>query len=160
MLRPRSDLGCAVENRHGLAFTGDVSLVSDTAERNTALELVDAYRPGLRRITLGADKLFDVEDFVEAQLQHKVAPHIAIDGHLSKTGKPRKTAVDARTTRHAGYAVSLRCRKRFEGVFGWIKSFARLTQVKVRGLAKVRVVFLFTFAAYNLVRRQKLLAAT
>lgn len=149
-----------MENRHGLAVTGDVSLASGTAERDTALELIDDYRPGQRRITLGADKLFDVEDFVEALRQRKVTPHIAIDGHLSKTGKPRKTAIDGRTKRHPGYAVSLRCRKRIEEVFGWIKSVAGLSQVKVRGLSKVRAVFLFAIAAYNLVRLPKLLAAT
>src|SRR6266702_1454069 len=118
------------------------------------------HRPGERRITLGADKLFDVEAFVAALRDRKVTPHIAIDGHLTKTGKRRKTAIDARSLRHPGYALSQRCRKRIEEVFGWIKTVAGLAQVKVRGLAKVQAVFIFAIAAYNLVRIPKLLETT
>ncbi len=76
--------------------------------------------------------------FVEELRSRSVTPHIAIDGHLSKTGKPRKTATDLRTTRHAGYAVSQRCRKRLEEVFGWIKASADLAKVKLRGRARRR----------------------
>jgi hypothetical protein len=126
----------------------------------TALELIDRYRHGTSRITLGADKLFDVQAFVEALRERKVTPHIAIDGHLTKTGKRRKTAIDGRTLRHAGYAISQCCRKRIEEVFGWIKTVAGLSQGKVRGLAKAQAVFIFAIAAYNLVRIPKLLEAT
>jgi len=126
----------------------------------TALDLIGRHRPGERRITLGADKLFDVEAFVAALRDRKVTPHIAIDGHLTKTGKRRKTAIDARSLRHPGYAISQRCRKRIEEVFGWIKTVAGLAQVKVRGLAKVQAVFIFAIAAYNLVRIPKLLETT
>jgi transposase len=149
-----------MENRHGLAVTGDVTQATGTAERMTALDLIDRYRQGAWRITLGADKGFDVEAFVEALRERKVTPHIAIDGHLTKTGKRRKTAIDGRTLRHAGYAISQCCRKRIEEVFGWIKTVAGLNQVKVRGLAKVQAVFIFAIAAYNLVRIPKLLEAT
>jgi len=98
-----------------------------TAERQKALELVDRCRGRRRRrITLGADKAYDVTPFVHELRARSVTPHIAIDGHLSKTGKQRKTAVDGRTTRHAGYDISQRCRKRIEEVFGWIKSSAGL----------------------------------
>uniref|UniRef100_Q07TT4 Transposase DDE domain-containing protein n=1 Tax=Rhodopseudomonas palustris (strain BisA53) TaxID=316055 RepID=Q07TT4_RHOP5 len=86
-----------------------------------------------------------------------VTPHIAIDGHLSKTGKPRKTAIDRRTLRHAGYAVSQRCRKRIEEVFGWIKASAGLAKVKLRGRARVDAAFNLALAAYNLIRLPKLL---
>ncbi len=147
-----------MENRNGLAVAGDVTPAAGTAERATALDLVDTYRPSGRRITLGADKAFDVEGFVDALRERKVTPHIAIDGHLTKTGKRRKTAIDGRTLRHPGYAVSQCCRKRIEEVFGWIKTIAGLAQVKVRGLAKVQAVFTFAIAAYNLVRIPKLLA--
>ena len=149
-----------MENRQGLAVTGEVSQASGTAERDTDIAMIDSHRPGRRRITLGADKLFDAEAFIEDLRQRNVTPHVAIDGHLSKTGKPRKTTIDKRTTRHPGYAVSLRCRKRIEEVFGWIKSVAGLDQIKVRGLDKLRAAFLFAIAAYNLVRLPKLLAAT
>jgi hypothetical protein len=88
-----------------------------------------------------------------------VTPHIAIDGHLSKTGVPRKTAIDGRTLRHAGYAVSQRCRKRIEEVFGWIKGAAGLRKVKLRGRVRVDAVFTIALAAYNLIRLPKLLGA-
>jgi transposase len=148
-----------MENRNGIAVAGDVTRATGTAERETALDLIDRHRPGRRRITVGADKGFDIEGFVRALRERKVTPHIAIDGHLSKTGKQRKTAVDGRARRHAGYDVSQRCRKRIEEVFGWIKTTGGVAQVKVRGLAKVQAVFTFAILAYNLVRLPKLLAA-
>ena len=149
-----------MENRNGLAVAGDVTRASGTAERDTALDLIDGRRPSQRRITVGGDKGYDVEGFVCALRERKVTPHIAIDGHLSKTGKPRKTAVDERTLRHPGYAISQCCRKRIEEVFGWIKTTGGLAQLKVRGLAKVQAVFTFAILAYNLVRIPKLLEAT
>ena len=148
-----------MENRNGLAVAGDVTRASGTAERDTALDLIDSHRPGRRRITVGGDKGFDVEGFVCALRERAVTPHIAIDGHLSKTGKSRKTAIDERTLRHAGYDISQRCRKRIEEVFGWIKTTGGVAQVKVHGLAKVQTVFTFAILAYNLVRIPKLLAA-
>ena len=146
-----------MENRNGLAVKGDVTRASGTAERETALDLIDRHRASRRRITVGGDKLFDVEGFVHALRDREVTPHIAVDGHLSKTGKPRQTAIDGRTLRHAGYAISQCCRKRIEEVFGWIKTTGGMAQLKVRGLAKVRAVFTFAIVAYNLVRIPKLL---
>ena len=148
-----------MENRNGLAVTGDITQASGTAERATALDLIDGHRRGKRRITVGGDKGFDVESFVQELRERNVTPHIAIDGHLTKTGKRRKTAIDQRTLRHPGYAISQCCRKRIEEVFGWIKTTGGLAQVKVRGLAKVRTVFIFALLAYNLVRIPKLLGA-
>jgi transposase len=148
-----------MENRNGIAVAGDVTQATGMAEREAALDLIDGHRPGRRRITLGGDKGFDVEDFVQALRERKVTPHIAIDGHLSKTGKRRKTAVDGRTLSHAGYDISQRCRKRIEEVFGWIKTTGGVAQVRVRGLAKVEAVFTFTILVYNLIRIPKLLAA-
>ena len=149
-----------MENRNGLAVIGDVTQATGKAERATALDLIDGHRPGKRRITIGGDKGFDVESFVEALRERNVTPHVAIDGHLTKTGKRRKTAIDQRTLRHPGYAISQRCRKRIEEVFGWIKTTGGVAQVKVRGLDKVRAVFMFAIVAYDLVRIPKLLAAT
>lgn len=146
-----------MENRHGLVVGGGASLATGTAEREEALALVDRRR-GRRRITLGADKAYDVADFVASLRSRSVSPPIAIDGHLSKTGKPRKTAVDGRVTRHVGYAISQRCRKRIEEVFGWIKAAAGLAKVKLRGRARVDAVFTLALAAYNLIRLPKLLA--
>ena len=87
-----------------------------------------------------------------------VTPHIAIDGHLTKTGKRRKTAIDGRTTRHAGYAASQRCRKRIEEVFGWIKSSAGQAKTKFRARDRVASQFILALAAYNLIRLPRLLA--
>lgn len=147
-----------MENRHGLAVAGVASLATGTAERETALELLDRRQTG-HRITLGADKAYDVMAFIGDLRSRAVTPHIAVDGHITKTGKQRRTAIDGRTTRHAGYEISQRCRKRIEEVFGWIKSSAGLAKVKVRGRARVDAVFTLALAAYNLIRLPKLLAA-
>ena len=151
-----------MENRNGLAVLGGVSQASGTAEREVALAMIDRVidrRERAKRVTLGADKAYDVSQFVQDLRDRSVTPHIAIDGHVRKTGKPRKTAVDARTTRHEGYGISQRCRKRIEEVFGWIKSSAGLAKVKLRGLIRVDGVFVLALAAYNLIRLPKLLAA-
>lgn len=148
-----------MENRHGLVVGGCLTRASGTAEREAALALVDSLpERGGRRITLGADKAYDVAAFVTDLRRRSVTPHIAVDGHLTKTGKRRKTLIDRRTLRHAGYAISQRCRKRIEEVFGWIKSAAGLTQVKLRGRAKVETAFTLALAAYNLIRLPRLLA--
>ena len=147
-----------MENRHGLAVGGVASLATGTAERETALDLLDR-RQASHRITLGADKAYDVTAFIGDLRSRSVTPHIAIDGHITKTGKQRRTAIDGRTTRHVGYEVSQRCRKRIEEVFGWIKSSAGLAKVKMRGRARVDAVFTLALAAYNLIRLPKLLAA-
>jgi transposase len=150
-----------MENRHGLAVAGGVSQATGTAERDKALELIDDYRgDSERRITLGADKAYDVTQFVHELRGRSVTPHIAVDGHLTKTGKRRKTAVDGPTTRHVGYDISQRCRKRIEEVFGWIKSSAGLAKVKLRGRDRVDAAFTLALAAYNLVRLPKLLVAS
>jgi transposase len=149
-----------MENRHGLAVSGGISAANGTAEREMALALVDRRRGrSKRRITLGADKAYDVTAFVQNLKGRSVTPHIAINGHLSKTGKRRKTAIDKRTLRHAGYAVSQVCRKRIEEVFGWIKSSAGLAKVKLRGRARVDAAFTMALAAYDLIRLPKLLGA-
>jgi transposase len=147
-----------MENRHGLAVDGLVTQATGTAEREATLAMLDR-RPRRRRITLGADKAYDVRGFVEDLRRRRVTPHVAIDGHVRKSGKPRASAVDGRTTRHGGYAVSQRCRKRIEEIFGWAKSAAGLAKVKLRGRARVEAVFTLALAAYNLIRLPKLLAA-
>jgi transposase len=150
-----------MENRNGLAVDAALTHATGTAEREAAMAMLDRRKrkkKSKRRITLGADKAYDVTDFVEDLRQREVTPHIAINGAVSKLGTVRKTAVDRRTTRHAGYAVSQILRKRIEEVFGWIKTQAGLAKIKVRGLAKAAAVFTFAVAAYNLIRIPKLLA--
>ena len=150
-----------MENRHGLAVDGVVTQATGTAEREATLAMLDR-RPNRRRITLGADKAYDVKGFIADLRRRRVTPHIAIDGHVrstAKISKPRSSAVDRRTTRQAGYAISQRCRKRIEEVFGWAKSSAGLAKIKLRGRRKVEAAFTLGLAAYNLIRLPKLLAA-
>lgn len=148
-----------MENRHGLAVDGMVTPATGTAEREAALQMLDR-RPSRGRVTLGADKAYDVFDFIGELRTRRVTPHVAIDGHVTKTGKRRKTALDGRTTSHPGYAVSQRCRKRIEEIFGWAKSAAGLAKVKLRGRARVDAVFTLALCAYNLIRLPKLFGAT
>jgi hypothetical protein len=108
--------------------------------------------------TLGADKGYDAEAFVEGLKARGIAPHIAINGTVSKNGVARKTAVPSEVAASVGYAISQRLRKRIEEGFGWTKTVGGLAQVKVRGLDKVRAAFIFAMAAYNIVRLPKLMA--
>ena len=148
-----------MENRNALLVKVRLGEASGTAERTQALALIESHCLGTRRVTLGADKAYDVTDFIGALRERNVTPHIAVDGHLTKTGKRRKTAIDARTTRHAGYAISQVIRKRIEEPFGWIKTVAVLRKTRHRGAARVGWMFTLAAAAYNLVRIPKLLAA-
>ena len=147
-----------MENRNGLVVGGRVTSATGTAEREAALALVDRARTSSRRITLGADKAYDVAQFVTALRDRTVSPHIAIDGHVRVTGRPRKTLIDRRATRHPGYGLSQRCRKRIEEVFGWVKGAAGLAKVKLRGRLRVDTAFTLALAAYNLIRLPRLLA--
>lgn len=146
-----------MENRNALIVQTGLTAASGTAEREMALRLIQRHRPGARRITLGADKAFDVWDFVHELRARNVTPHIAIDAHLTKTGKRRKTAIDARTTRHPGYGISQRIRKRIEESFGYIKTVANLRKTRHRGIQRVGFMFTMAAAAYNLARIPKLL---
>jgi transposase len=148
-----------MENRNALLVQARLGEATGTAERKQALALIDGRRPGTRRVTLGADKAYDVTEFIVALRERNVTPHIAIDGHLTKTGKRRKTAIDTRTTRHAGYAISQVIRKRIEEPFGWIKTVAVLRKTRHRGAARVGWMFTLAATAYNLVRIPKLLTA-
>lgn len=146
-----------MENRNGLAVAGMVTHATGTAEREAASELSADLAEGA---TLGADKGYDVEAFVEELKERKIVPHVAINGTVSKTGEVRKTAVPAEVATSPGYTASLRCRKRIEEIFGWIKTTAGFTQLKVRGLDKVKAAFTFALVAYNIVRLPKLLGST
>ena len=153
-----------MENRHGLVVGGLVSLATGTAEREAALAMVDRHRPmdrkgGRRRITLGGDKGFDVAEHVGDLRRRKVTPHIAVQDHLSKTGKRRKTLIDGRTTRHPGYAISQVIRKRIEEIFGWVKVQGGQQKTRFRGRRRVEASFTLALAACNLIRLPRLLEA-
>jgi transposase len=148
-----------MENRNGLVARSCLTHATGTAERDAALALVDQMAPG-RRITLGADKGYDVAGFIAALRERRVTPHVAVDGRVSKLGKQRASGVDGRTMRHAGYAASQRVRKRIEEVFGWLKGSAGFRQTKHRGRERVGWQFNLAITGYNLIRLPKLLATT
>jgi hypothetical protein len=143
-----------MENRHGLLVDACLTLADGHAERVAALHMIEprADRPG--RITLGADKAYDTEDFVNELRSMKVTPHV------TQNTSGRSSAIDGRTTRHGGYGVSLRIRKRIEEAFGWIKTVGGQQKTKFRGRDRVGWAFTFAAAAYNLVRLPKLLTAS
>ena len=148
-----------MENRNGLVVQAHLTEASGTAEREAAIVMLDQQSPGsTRRITLGADKGYDVASFVSDLRQMVVTPHIARHDAPTKTGKRRMTSITGCTTRHPGYAISQRVRKRIEEAFGWAKSIAGLAKTKLRGTKRVAFKFTFTMAAYNLIRMPKLLA--
>lgn len=147
-----------MENRNGLIVDAQITHATGTAEREAALAMIERTRKPGKRVTLGADKLFDASPFVSDLKARAITPHIAINGSVSKLGKVRKTAVDGRTTRHAGYAVSQRIRKRIEEAFGWAKTIGGIAKLKLRGLARADAAFTFRMIAYNLIRIPKLVA--
>jgi transposase len=147
-----------MENRNGLIVDAELTRASGTAEREAALVMLDRSRGRRRRITVGGDKGFDVRAFVDDLRERNATPHIARDDHLTKTGKRRTSPIDRRVTRHPGYAVSLRIRKRIEEGFAWIKTIGGLAQTRHRGVARVGWMFTLTAVAYNLIRLPKLLA--
>lgn len=147
-----------MENRNGLIVDARLTLASGTAEREAALAMLKPRAK--RRITVGADKAYDVSAFVNDLRRCNITPHIAVNNHITKTGKRRKSAIDGRTTRHAGYAVSQTIRKRIEEGFGWVKSVGGLAKTRHRSSERVGWMFTLNLAAYNLVRIPKLLEPT
>jgi transposase len=142
-----------VENRNGLIINTEVFLANGTAERDAALVMLEQIA-GAHRVTVGADKAYDTKDFVAECRNMQVTPHVA--QNVRRSGG---SAIDERTTRHEGYAISQRKRKRIEESFGWLKTIALMRKVRHRGLHKVGWVFTFAAAAYNLVRMRNLLAS-
>ena len=138
-----------MENRNGLVVDTAVTSATGTAEREAAIEMIDQV-PGKHRITLGADKGYDCRSFVDECRQIKVTPHVA--------QKQESSAINARTTRHEGYTVSLRVRKRVEEVFGWMKTIGCMRKLRHRGNERVDAVFTFAAAAYNLIRMRNIKA--
>ena len=140
------------ENRNGLIVEARLTEASGTAERSTALAMIeDTAKPGS---TVGGDKNYDTADFVAGCRQRGCTPHV------SQNDTNRRSAIDARTTRHPGYRISTIKRKRIEECFGWIKTVGGLRKTRHRGRGLVEWFFVLTAIAYNLVRIPKLLAAT
>jgi transposase len=154
-------MGHAVmENRNGLAVAGLVTQASGTAERRAAETMLKAQaKRARRRITVGEDKAYDTSDHIAALRKLNVTAHVAQNDTLTKTGKRRTSAIDARTTRHDGYAMSQSRRAMSECIFGWGKQHGTMRKTKHRGLARVAGDFLLNLIAYNLIRIPKLIAA-
>jgi transposase len=141
-----------VENGNGLIVDAEVFQANGTAERDAALVMMEKL-PGTKAVTVGGDKGFDTRGFVAECRNLRVTPHVA-QNHARAGG----SAIDARTTRHAGYRISQRKRKRIEECFGWLKTVAGLRKLRHRGVCKVDWIFTFACAAYNLVRMRNLAA--
>src|SRR5712691_8449188 len=142
-----------MDNRHGLAVATRVTPASGTAEWEAAHQMVRPLARG-RRLTLGGDKAFDTREFVERLRARGVTPHVA------QNTTHRRSAIDGRTTRHGGYAVSQQKRKRIEEIFGWLKTVALMRKTRHRGRRRVGWMFTFTAAVYNLVRIRNLVETT
>lgn len=138
-----------IENRHGLVVDGRLTTATGRAEREAAEAMVTRRR-GRRRVTVAGDRGFDDRRFVASMRRLNATPHVA---------QKQRSAIDERTTRHEGYAISQRVRKRVEEVFGWLKTVGLLRQTRHRGRDRVGWAFTFAVAAYNLVRLRTLRAA-
>lgn len=142
-----------MENRNGLAVRTCLTQASGTAEREAAVVML-AEMDRSERATVGEDKAYDTADHIKALREIGVTPHVA------QNQTNRRSAIDERTTRHAGYAVSQNKRKRIEEIYGWLKTVALMRKTRHRGTELVEWMFTFSAAAYNLVRIRNLLAAT
>jgi hypothetical protein len=138
-----------MENRNGLVTEVEVLQAHGTAERDAALVMMETI-PGDQPVTVGADKGYDTKDFVAEARNLRVTPHVA------QSNKGRKSAIDGRTTRHAGYAISQQRRKRVEEIFGWMKTVGGMRKLRHRGLQLVGWMFTLAAAAYNIVRIRNL----
>lgn len=138
---------CLMENRNGLVVDARLTQATGTAERDTALEMLEELG-GTQQVTLGADKGYDTRGFVESCRELGATPHVA--------QKKRHSAVDGRTTRHEGYEISQRVRKRVEEIYAWMKTIGLMRKTRHRGKRRVGWMFVFAAAAYNLVRIRNL----
>jgi transposase len=144
-----------MENRSGLLVDIRIDEANGTAERTGALAMIDDSIPGSHRVTVGADKGYDTNDFVAACRERKVTPHIA-----RNTTRNGGSALDGRTIRHSGYQVSQRLRKRVEEIFGWMKTVGNFRKTRYKGKSRNQLAAYLVGAAYNLVRMSNLLPAT
>jgi transposase len=140
-----------MENRNGLVVNARVTKASGTAERQTAAEMLGEL-PSNKRVTVGGDKAYDTKEFVREARDMGVTPHVAQNIH-----RRGASAIDNRTTRHAGYLISQRKRKRVEEIFGWLKTVGMLRKTRHRGADRVNWIFTFGVAAYNLVRMRNMM---
>jgi len=139
-----------MENRNGLVVAVTITAATGRAEREAALEMLDAAVPGTQRITLAADKAYDTREFVAECRNRRVTPHIA---------RKKTSTIDGRTVRHAGYAVSQRIRKRVEEIWGWMKTIGGFRKTRFKGRERTQLAAELVATAYNLLRIAKLVGA-
>jgi transposase len=142
-----------MENRNGLLVDLRIQEANGTAERDTALMMLVEELSGSQQLTVGADKGYDTKEFVELCRYHGVTPHVA------RNDTRRRSAIDGRTTRHEGYVVSQRVRKRVEEIFGWMKTVGGFRRTRFKGRRRTQLAAYFVAAAYNLTRMARLLPA-
>ena len=142
-----------IDNRHGLATNACVTIASGTAEREAAVKMAGKIE-GMGRVTLAADRGYDTQACVQQLRDRNVTPHVA------QNNTHRRSAIDQRTTRHPGYEMSQKKRKLVEQMFGWAKTVGLMRKTRHRGTERVDWMFIFTAAAYNLVRIRNLERAT
>lgn len=148
-----------MENRNGLAVGGIVTKATGTAEREASEAMLKAKaKSAAGRITVGEDKAYDTADHVANLRDAGVTPHVTQNNAKTKTGKRRRSAIDGRTTRHPGYAMSQSRRAMIECMFGWGKQHGTMRKTKLRGVARVAGTFMLNLIAYNLVRIPKMVA--
>ena len=148
-----------MENRNGLAVAGKVTQANGTAERQASEAMLKAKRKAVgHAITAGEDKAYDTAEHVAALRQAGVTPHVTQNNAVTKTGKNRTSAIDGRTTRHEGYAMSQSRRPMIECIFGWGKQHGTMRKTKHRGIVRVAADFMLNLIAYNLIRIPKLIA--
>ena len=141
------------ENRNGFVVEAELRPVSGSVEREAAAAMIVRHSPSAQRITVGADKGFDTADFVADMRAFNVTPHVA------QNMTARRSAIDGRTTRHSGYGISQRKRKRVEEPFGWGKTIGGLARPMLRGVKKLDFKFIWTMAAYDLIKLPRLIGA-
>jgi hypothetical protein len=142
-----------MENRHGLCVDISVSKASGTAERTEALRLLDRQRQrGIVPRTIGGDKGYDTFEFVEGLRSRGITPHVA-----QNITEHRGSNIDGRTTRHTGYGISQRCRKKIEEIWGWSKTIGGLRKTRYRGPERSGFYAYFAGGTYNLIRMVNLL---
>jgi len=144
-----------MENRSGLPVGARVTSATPSGEWDAAVEMIAAINGGKRRVTLAADKAYDEAKFLEKLRDLRVTPHVQ-----QYENENRRSNLDGRTTRHAGYAISIQKRKRIEHIFGWLKTTALMRKVRHRGQALVEWMFTLALSGYNLVRLSRLAVPT
>jgi transposase len=140
-----------MENRSGLPVAARVTEASPQGEWDAAVDMAAAVNGGKHRITLAADKAYDAAPFIRQLRELRVTPHVQ-----QRESETRRSHLDGRTTRHEGYQISIRKRKRIEHIFGWLKTTAMMRKVRHRGQALLQWMFTLAVSGYNLVRMGRL----